>query len=252
MNSAFGKNTGRFVSGVIFLVLASTASAQNTDKLGWSVTPYIWAAQTSVDLTFQDTAVGGGDISFNDLLDTLDAAFMVQVEGGKGKWSAFGDLTYLDTSDTTERTVFTIDAENKQLFLDAAVAYWPAGVGSSFSLFGGMRYSGFEDRYEFRLTIDGTPVASQSSTKDYYDVLLGLRYRFDLSQRWSLLTHGDGSFGDSEGTFLVRGNFAYTVGKREMNRILFGYQYKQAKYKDGDLVTDFTFYGPMAGFDFRF
>ncbi len=83
-------------------------------------------------------------------------------------------------------------------------------------------------------------------------MLLGLRYRFDLSQRWSLLTHGDGSFGDSEGTFLVRGNFAYTVGKREMNRILFGYQYKQAKYKDGDLVTDFTFYGPMAGFDFRF
>lgn len=97
MNSALGEIAGRFGSGVIFLVLASTASAQNTDKLGWSVTPYIWAPQTSVD------------------------------------------LTYLDTSDTTERTVFTIDAENKQLFLDAAVAYWPAGVGSSFSLFGGMR-----------------------------------------------------------------------------------------------------------------
>jgi hypothetical protein len=39
-----------------------------------------------------------GEISFSDLLDVLDAAFMVQIEGGKGNWSAFGDLTYLKTS----------------------------------------------------------------------------------------------------------------------------------------------------------
>ncbi len=230
----------------------STAAGQEGNASGWSITPYIWASDTTVDLTFRDTNIGAGDISFSDLLDVLDAAFMVQIEGGKGNWSAFADLTYLSTSDVTERTVFTIDVDSKQTFLDAAVAYWPAGVGSQFSVFGGLRYSGFDDRFAFSLTANGMPVSEQRSTKDYYDVLVGLRYRFDLSERWALLTHGDLSGGDSEGSFLVRGNFAYTVGKRQQNRILFGYQYKEAEFKDGDLTTDYSYHGPMAGFDFRF
>ena len=232
------------------VLFASQAQAQNSDSAQWSITPYIWASDTTVDITFRDTNIGAGDISFSDLLDVLDAAFMIHVEGGKGNWSGFGDLTYLDTSDTTERTLITIDASNEQIFFDAAVAYWPQGVGSPLSLFGGLRYTGFDDRYRF--SISGTQVGEQRSSTDYYDALLGVRYRFDLSERWALWTHGDFSFGDSEGTFLLRANFGYTVGKRRQNRILFGYQYKEAEFKNGDLITDFSYTGPMAGFQFRF
>ena len=232
------------------LLFAGSVSAQNSDSVGWSITPYLWASNTKVDLTIRDTDIGGETISFKDLLDVLDSAFMLHVEGGKGKWSMFGDLTYLETSDTNERTLLDIDTRSKQTFLDAAVTYWPQGVGSAFSLFGGLRYTGFSDRYQFYL--GDTLVNERRTSKDYYDALLGLRYRFDLSERWSLLTRGDFSFGDSEGTFLLQANFAYTVGKRQQNRILFGYQYKQAKYKDADLTTDFTYHGPMAGFNFRF
>jgi len=46
--------------------------------------------------------------------------------------------------------------------------------------------------------------------------------------------------------------FTYIVGKRRQNRILFGYQYKEAEFRDGDLTTNFYFQGPMAGFNFRF
>jgi len=243
---------GLFASAAFGLLLATTAVAQDEGSAHWSITPYVWAPTTSVDLTFRDSDLGGGEISFGDLLDTLDSAFMVQFEGGKGNWSAFGDLTYLDTSDSRERSVFTIDVDSKQVFLDAAVAYWPSGVGSAFNLFGGLRYSGFDDRYDFSLTTNGNPVSSRRSKNDYYDLLLGLRYRIDLSENWGLLTHGDVSFGDSEGTFLLRGVFAYSVGSRRMNRLMFGYQYKQAKFKDGDLVTDFGYHGPLVGFDFRF
>jgi hypothetical protein len=198
-----------------FVVPSTTAFAQQEGVPNWSITPYIWAPTTTVDLIVRDTNIGGGDIAFSDLVDSLDAAFILQVEGGKGKWSAFGDLNYLETSDSSSRTVFTIDVRNKQTFLDAAVAYWPGGG-------------------------------------DYYDALIGLRYRFDFSDRWSLQTRADTSFGDSEGTFLVRANFGYIVGQRQQNRVHFGYQYKQAEFKDGDLVSDFTFHGPMAGFSFVF
>ena len=240
---------------LVFATLAgspSLATAQGNNALDWSITPYIWAPTTTVDLRFRDTDIGAGEISFSDLLDTLDAAFMVHVEGGQGNWSGFGDLTYLDTSDTAVRTVFTIDARNKQTILDAAVAYWPQGVGSAFNVFGGIRYSGFDDRYTFRLTANGDQVGVQRSDDDYVDALLGIRYRFDLSDRWGLLTHADFSFGDSEGSYILRANFAYTVGQRQQNRILFGYQYKEAEFQDGDLNTDFGFHGPMAGFNFRF
>jgi hypothetical protein len=234
------------------LGLFSTASAQQNSSFNWSITPYLWAPTTKVDLTFRDTDIGSGEISFKDLFDTLETAFMIQVEGGKGNWSGFVDLTYLETAATISRTLFTIDSNSKQTFFDAAVVYWPSGFGSQLSLFGGVRYSGLDDRYTFFGTANGTFVGERHSKNDYYDGLLGLRYRFDFSDRWALLTHGDYSFGDSEGIFILRANFAYTVGKKRQNRILFGYQYKESEFKDGDLTTSFKYNGPMAGFDFRF
>ena len=236
---------------LVMLMSAPVARAQDANSFSWSITPYLWATETTVDLTFRDADIGAGEISFNDLLDVLDAAFMIHVEGGRGNWSAFGDLTYLKTSDSTERTALVVDSESKQLFFDGAVAWWPGGVGSNLSLFGGLRYSEFDDRYSFRLIINNAPVGERRSTKDYYDALIGLRYRFDLSDRWALLTRADSSFGDSEGTWVVSADFAYTVGKRQQNRLMFGYHYKEAEFRDGDLRTDFRYQGPTAGFNFR-
>lgn len=232
-------------------LIAYPCGARAESGIEWSITPYIWASTTRVDLSFRDTTVGG-EISFGDLLDTIDSAFMINVEGGRGRWSVFADLTYLDTSDTDRRNLLSIDTRSKQTILDAAVSWWPEGVGTPLSVFGGVRYSGFDDRYDFRLIQDGTLLASRRSEKDYYDALLGLRYGFQLSDRWSLLSHGDLSFGDSEGTFLLRALFAYTVGKRGQNNLVAGYQYKRAEFRDGDLTIDFDFHGPVAGFNFRF
>ena len=226
------------------------ANARDQGVINWSITPYIWASDTTVDLTFNDTNIGSGSLNFGDLLDVLDTAFMVHAEGGAGQWSSFADLTYLATSDVTQRTILTIDSRSKQTFLDLAVAYRPGGATSPFNLFAGLRYSGFDDRYTF--SAGGQVLGEQRSTDDYYDFLIGARYRFVLSDRWDLLTHVDASFGDSEGTFLLRANLGYAVGKRRANRILFGYQYKEAEFRSGDLTSNFDYSGPMAGFNFRF
>jgi len=210
----------------------------------------MWAANTQVDLALNNNPVGSGSISFNDLLDELDSAFMVNVEAGKGHWSMLADLTHLKTSDIDQRPLVTIDTDSKQTFVDAAAVYWPQGVGSAFGLLAGVRYADFDDRYRF--SVAGQPVGERRSTRNYYDALLGIRYRFDLSDRWSLGTYGDFSFGDTEGTFVLRANLSVAVGQRRQNRIVFGYQYKQAEYEDGGLNSDYTYYGPFAGFSFRF
>jgi hypothetical protein len=243
---------GLLITVLLAVFPGAAAQGEQADAPKWSITPYIWATETRVDLALRDANIGTGEISFGDLLDVLDAAFMIHVEGGGGNWSAFGDLTYLKTSDSSERTLFVVDTNSKQLFFDGAVAWWPGGAGSNFNLYGGMRYSGFDDRYTFRLVTDNTPVGERRATKDYYDALVGLRYRFDFSERWALLTRADTSFGDSEGTVLLQANLAWTVGKRLQNRVMLGYQYKTAEFKDGDLRLDFDYQGPMAGFNFRF
>lgn len=235
---------------VVLGTAPTVARAQGGDGLRWSITPYLWGTNTSLDLTYRDRDLPSQEISFSDLLDIMDAAFMVNVEAGKGQWSAFADLTYLKTSDTDKRQFTTIKVSSEQVFLDAALAFWPGGIGTRFSVFGGVRYTGMDDR--FRITLGNLQTRKIRSDKDYADALLGLRYRWDLAPRWSLLLHGDGSFGSSEGTWLLRGVFGYTVGQREMNKILFGYQYKAAEFEDHDLGLDFTYYGPVAGFSFRF
>lgn len=243
------------ITGLIVAIFSPMTPAREADEFGWSITPYLWATNTSVDIDFRDNSLGGASVSFDDLLDVLDTSFQINVEAGRGNWTGFVDLTYVETSDTDQRNFQTgnslqIDTDSSQTVIDAAAVYWPAGVGTPLSLFGGLRYTDFDDRYRF--VLDGSELTRRRSSEDYYDALLGARYRFDLSQRWSLLTRADVNFGDSEGGWLLNGLFAYTVGKRELNRILFGYQYKQGEFEDGNLSKDFVWHGPIAGFNFRF
>lgn len=248
-------NRWTLASTAVFLslvpILPATADDHGGDSLSWAVTPYLWAPNTTIDLSLGDNSIGG-EVSFSDILDTLDAAFMGHVEAAKGNWSAFADLTYVDASDTTERTLIRIASQNKQTFLDLAVAWHPRGIHEAFSIFGGLRYTAADSRFDFVSVPNDTPLGSRRSDSDYYDALLGLRYRFDLSDRWSLQTHGDVSFGDTEGTLLARASFAYIVGERRENRILIGYQYKQLELKDSDVTTEIRMQGPTAGFSFRF
>ena len=240
------------LAGAAIGLAPAGAEAQSSDQMQWSITPYVWASNTAVDLSFRDRDVGSQDISFRDLVDVMDAAFMVHVEGGKGHWSGFVDYTYLQISDRDKRNLLNVDSASTQVYLDAAMAYWPGGPGSNLNLYGGVRYTGLDDEFKIKRASDGTLVRRLGSDKKFTDALLGVRYRWDLSSRWSFLAQADGSFGSSEGTWLLRGLFGYTVGERQMNRILFGYQYKEADFEDGDLGLDYSFDGPLAGFSFRF
>lgn len=241
---------GLLVLAAALLIAVRPASAQNGSALQWSVTPYLWATKTRYDLTLRDQNLGSAEISFDELLDITDQSFMIDVEVGRGRWSALADIAYLSMSDTDERALLTIASRNKQTFIDLAGAYWPNGIGSPLSFFGGVRATMFDDRYQFLL--NDQLLAERRSSKDYYDVLLGVRYRFELSDRWNLLTNGNVSFGDSEGTLVARAFFAYSLGGQDRYQVLFGYQYKEADFKSGDLTTDYTYGGPGAGFSFRF
>ncbi|WP_439106148.1 hypothetical protein [Congregibacter sp.] len=231
---------------------ATHVAAQEDKGLQWSVMPYLWGSTTELDLTFRDVTISPDELSFKELVDTLDAAFMLQTEIGAGYWSVFADVTYLKIASTDVRDRLRIDVDSTQLFADAAVAYWPQGFGSALSLFGGVRHSGFDNSLGFTATNTELPEAVRSSDTDYYDLLLGLRYQTPISERWNIRSYADYAFGDSEGVFVIRGSFAYNFGKARQNAAILGYQYKEAEFSDGDLTNAFTYYGPVVGVEFSF
>ncbi len=240
------------IGAALLVVPAQKVAAQEPAEFRWSITPYVWAPTTKVDLSYQGTDIGGGQIRVKDVVDKIDAAFMLNVEYGKGNWSVFTDLLYMEASDRVVRQFLTVDSSFEQVMLDAAVSYWPGGVGSSLNLIAGVRYTSSDNRFSFSGNQNGTPLGTIRSDEGYTDALFGLRYRFDFTDRWKLLTRGDYSFGDTDGTLLLQANFAYTVGKKQHNQFLFGYQYKESKLKDGDLTTDMELSGPTVAFNFRF
>ena len=234
----------------------SPTYADDSGKIVWSITPYIWATDTQLDLTADGTPAGGLDISFSDLMDTTDASFQIFAEAGlaEGNWSAFVDMTYLDTSDDWTSNIqgqdVDIASDSEQWFIDAAVAYWPMGQEGGVNVFGGIRYTDLDDTYDF--TIDGTPVGVFDNDRKFTDALIGARYNFEFVQNWMLLTRGDYSFGDSDGTFLLEAAVRYAVGSTRQHGIVVGYRYKEADFEKGGVEEDYKYKGPIAGFNFIF
>ncbi len=242
------------ICGILGLAIAAPVAASGDGAIDWSITPYLWATETKVDLTADGTPIGGGKVSFSDLQDTTDASFQIFAEGGRseGKWSAFIDLTYLDTSDSFADPALRIEIDSEQWYIDAAIAYWPQGQAGGLNLFGGIRYTSLDDEFEFIDPGTGVPFGTLKNDRSYTDLLLGGRYRFDLNERWSILTRADYAFGDSDGILQLQALFRYAVGKNKQNGILFGYKYKEAELEDSGITEDYKYKGPLAGFNFRF
>jgi hypothetical protein len=109
---------------------------QQAGPIQWSVIHYLWATHTTIDLRLRDQNLGSVEISFDDLVDTIDQSFMVHPEGGRGRWSAFADITDLTTSEVQERTLLTVQTRSKQSFVDLAATFWPGIAGPTPSLSG--------------------------------------------------------------------------------------------------------------------
>ena len=246
-NARFSWNLGPLLA---LLWMGAALDARASEGITWSISPYIWATETKVDLTARGVAVGGGSISFSDLADATDAGFQGVFEGKRGRWSALLDLTYLETSDRQARQFLNIKSESEALVLDAAVAFWPAGEDGGLSLLAGVRYTDMENTYRFLR--DGQQIAVVKNNRDFTDLLLGLRYMTPLANRWSLLTRGDYSFGDSEGTFQLQALVRWGFGGRMQHGVLFGYRYKEAEFKSGEVKEDYQYKGPVVGLNFTF
>lgn len=113
-----------------------------------------------------------------------------------------------------------------------------------------MRYTDLQDKYRFLR--DGQQLAVVENDRDFTDMLLGARYMMPISDRWSFLTRGDYSFGDSEDTFQLQALVRWGFGARRQHGVLAGYRYKEADFKSGEVEEEYQYKGPAIGLNFTF
>ena len=85
--------------------------------------------------------------------------------------------------------------------------------------------------------------------KTFTDFMIGARYMWPLSDRWALTVRGDGSFGDTDGTWNASAVAQYRTGNGAW---VFGYRYIDATFEQRGNELSLALYGPAIGYAFRF
>jgi hypothetical protein len=230
-------------------VFAETDSGQDHWEIGGAA--YLWFAG------IEATSVAGDkiDISFSDVLDSLDGGIMGIVAARKGRWTLLGDIQYLSISDKTSSTANIIG-----LPLEIDVHYEQTGFVSTF----GVAYRVFDDdrtnldllvggRYvnmDVDVDLDtGAGITGYSDSEDALDGIIGAQAIIALNDRWYFSFYGDIGGGDSNKTWQAWPSIGYRLEKLD---VVAGYRHLEWETDDGDTFDDMNFNGPLIGVKFSF
>lgn len=226
--------------------IESTAPAEVSS---WEVRGalYGWAESFDGDVGIRER-IAPLDLSFNDILDDLDIAFMGALEVGRDRWSFLADVNYAKVSDSipVAAAATTLEFEQKQ-FLGNFLAIYETVKTDTLDLdvFVGARVNWIDAQLSI-------PTDSRSADKSWVDPIIGARFQSDLGEKFFFRALGDiGGFDvSSELTWQALAGFGYRV--MDNGAILLGYRGIGTDYTDGGFTYDVVTHGPILGFEYRF
>lgn len=229
---------------VVFSVGVSIASESTRDN-DWRFDfgLYFWGASVGGQATSGEDI----DVDLDDILDSLELAFMGVAEVGKGKWSLTADAIYLDIEDSAE-----VDPGVKA---EVALINWVVTPFVSYTavdhkrirlnILGGARYLYMDT--DLKLNVD--PVVKASDSESNWDGIIGIRGGVYLTKHWYIPYHLDIGTGDSDLTWQAYGGIGYQFKHIDL---VVAYRYLSWDFDDNMGIDDMYFHGPMAGIKFRF
>jgi hypothetical protein len=233
--------------------LSPAAHASDGGGWDWIVAPYVWMVNIQTDLGLDVAPPGGldGDLDYPDVLSDLDGAFEVHAEGQGDDFGMFADFTFLGLADERDFDRFDSETDMDQRLFEAALVWSPGDERyQGLEVFGGLRYVDLDTTIELDPTNPDFGTTTFDSGNTYSDFMLGARYTFDLSERWGLTLRGDGSFGETEGTWNAS---AIANFKTNSGAWFFGYRYLEGELEsDAGRTLDVTLHGAILGYGFMF
>jgi hypothetical protein len=238
-------------ASVLALALVSTTDAKASEGDGWQwvSAPYLWMSSIKNDLN-EDSEPVPSETQFSDVISKLDIAFQGHFEGQGERFGAFLDVTYIALSDDRDGNIYSTEAALDTTMIEVA-GVWnvePARY-EGLDVFAGVRHINADLSVDFD-PVGGGPVfppVTVGFDQSFSDFMLGARYTAKLSDKWSLITRVDGSWGDTDGVF----NTSVMLGRKfEKGSLIFGYRYMNMELGDNGRSVDVTMQGPLLAFAF--
>lgn len=196
---------------------------------------YFWGASIG-----GETATGSDiDTDLDDILDSLEFAFMGSAGVRKGKWSLFADVIYLNVEDSgsiAPGVDASVELTNWVVTPVAAYNVVETEKGS-LSILGGARY------LYLKADLDIGPFSGDESGSNW-DGIIGARGDLDLSENWFLFGYLDIGTGDSEMTWQGVGGLGYRFKSFDL---VAAYRYLSWDFDDDALIDDLDIHGPALG-----
>jgi len=263
---SFGVNKTIILSAAFCIHLGTAATAADLpdvqpaplpapteERWEFAFAPYLWAAGlegTVAQFGLQPTDI---DLSFRDILENLDIAFMGVAEVRRGRFGLASDIVYtkLSGGGTGPAGIFSASLEN-QLFIGTAMAeYRVVQDGrSSVDVMAGARLWSVDT--DVRITSGVGLGFTGSDSATWVDPMIGVKGRWQGASPWFLTGWGMiGGFGvssDIDWDVMAGGGYEY----RDWVSFVAGYRALGVDYQDGAFVWDTVMHGPFMGAVFRF
>lgn len=230
-------------------IASQPSHAAQDGEWEWIAAPYLWAPSISTDLrTGQPPAENRS--SFSSIIDKIDGAFLGHVEGQGERYGMFADYIFLGLADGRDFPRISTRSDLDSQLFEMAVVWNPAdGRYRGLDVFAGLRYVDVDLTVKFAPTNPVFAPSERNVDKSYSDFMAGARYTWALSERWALTVRGDGSAGDTEGTWNASAVAQYRV---RYGQWAFGYRHLSMEVETGNTNTQIELSGPVVGFGFVF
>jgi hypothetical protein len=242
----------------------------------WRGTIYLWGA--GIDGTADLPASGAtanASVSFDDILKSLDFAFMGLLEARKGRWGGFADVIYMDLSNSKSgarsfgltgpggRITIPVDANLKAKLGVESTVWTLAGTYTAVEkpnyellLVGGARYLDLSADLSWQATGNVGPLppvarlGKASGKVRNWDGIIGVRGRAGLeaSGKWYVPYYFDIGTGDSDRTWQALAGVGYRFGWGEVTLV---YRYLDYDFESGARLRDLNISGPAIGASWR-
>lgn len=220
------------ITGLTFLIAlgARPADAQQVEepnRLRLELTPYFWSYGISGTVTVDGRATEV-DRDVGDILKFTDIGASLQIELREKSWGFVLNGQYLEPEDSSEVRQMTA----RELILDGFLAY--RAVGRLDVLVGGRYFI-----VEAKSREPGRPEGSRDL--DWVDLMIGARYSWDISSRWSF--RGRAAVGGSPSGSDHGWSLSAALHYRLLPQASLGLAYRalQAEYEEGTVVDRFLY-----------
>lgn len=233
--------------------LAVSPEARAQERWDWIVAPYLWAVDIGTDLETPPPASSliTRRLSFGDVIDKLDGAFLMHAEGQGEDFGVFADFIYLGLSQDATRRLFHAQSDLDARLFEAAGVWSPGEARfTGVDVFAGLRYLDLDIASAITPTGPlGLPQVRVDLDESFSDFMLGARYTWSLGERWDVTLRGDGSWGETDGTWNASVMANYTM---KSGAWYFGYRYLDVDAQAHEVAMDLVIKGPAVGYGFKF